>query len=142
MKKEIHKTTSEEETFRLGEELASRWTEPVTILLHGDLGAGKTVLTRGICSGLELEDLSQVHSPTFSLVNQYETPSGTLFHIDLYRLETSKEQYSIGLDEVLDGSGYVVIEWSEKLKLPISGFILIDIKVGDDDTREISLEMK
>ena len=140
--KKIYITKSEEETFQIGKEIASQWSSPVTVLLRGDLGAGKTVLTRGFCSALGLEDLSLVHSPTFSLVNQYETPSGLLYHIDLYRLDNSKEQYSIGLDEILGESGFVVIEWSEKLLMPVSDFLLIDIKVQADDSREISLENK
>ena len=135
----IHITKSEEETFRLGEKIASLWTDPITVLLGGELGAGKTVLTRGFCSALGLEDLSLVHSPTFSLINQYETPSGLLFHIDLYRLDSSKEQYSIGLDEILGEPGFVVIEWSEKLQIPVSEFLLINIKVRDDDSRKFTL---
>ncbi|MFH1964907.1 MAG: tRNA (adenosine(37)-N6)-threonylcarbamoyltransferase complex ATPase subunit type 1 TsaE [Acidobacteriota bacterium] len=138
----IYITYSEEETFQVGEEIASQWNSPVIVLLQGELGAGKTVLTRGFCSGLGLEDLSLVHSPTFSLVNQYETPSGLLFHIDLYRLDSSKEQYSIGLDEILGDSGFVVIEWPEKLRIPISKFLLIDFKVQDDDSRELSLKSR
>ncbi len=137
--KKILITTSEEETFRSGEEIASQWTSPQIVLLKGDLGAGKTVLTRGFCSALGLEDLSLVHSPTFSLVNQYETAAGLLYHIDLYRLDSSKEQYSIGLDEILGEPAFVVIEWSEKLRIPVSDFLLIDIKVNPDDSRELSL---
>lgn len=138
--KKIYTTESEEETFHAGEEIASQWTFPATVLLKGDLGAGKTVLTRGFCSALGLEDLSLVHSPTFSLVNQYKTASGLLYHIDLYRLDSSKEQYSIGLDEILGEPAFVVIEWSEKLKIPVSEFLLIDIRVNPDDSRELFLE--
>jgi len=139
-KKKTYITKSEEETFQLGEKFAAKWNPPMTVLLRGDLGAGKTVLTRGFSSGLGLEDLSLVHSPTFSLVNIYETPSGSLYHIDLYRLDNSKEQYSVGLDEILGEPGFVVIEWSEKLKIPVSEYLLVDIRVLDDDSREISLE--
>ncbi len=138
--KKIYITRSEEETFQAGEKIASQWTSPVTVLLRGDLGAGKTVLTRGFCSALGLEDLSLVHSPTFSLVNQYETASGPLYHIDLYRLDQSQEQYSIGLDEILGETAFVVIEWSEKLRIPVSDFLLITIKVQADDSRELTLD--
>ena len=137
--KKIYITRSEEETFQAGEKIASQWASPVTVLLRGDLGAGKTVLTRGFCSALGLEDLSLVHSPTFSLVNQYETASGLLYHIDLYRLDQSKEQYSIGLDEILGETDFVVIEWSEKLRIPVSDFLLITIEVRADDSRELTL---
>ena len=139
-KKKMYVTRSEKETFQLGERLASIWNPPMTVLLRGDLGAGKTVLTRGFSAGLGLKDLSLVHSPTFSLVNIYETPSGSLYHIDLYRLENSREQYSVGLDEILGEPGFVVIEWSEKLKIPVSEYLLVDIRVQADDSREISLE--
>ena len=135
-------TRSEEETFRFGEKLASQWTAPLTVLLRGELGAGKTVITRGFCSALGLKDISLVHSPTFSLVNQYETPSGSIYHIDLYRLDSSKEQYSIGLDEILGESAFVVIEWPEKLQIPVSEFLLINIKVRDDESREITIDKK
>ncbi len=138
--KRTYITRSEEETFQAGEKIASQWATPMTVLLRGDLGAGKTVLTRGFCSALGLQDLSLVHSPTFSLVNQYETASGTLYHIDLYRLDQSKEQYSIGLDEILGEGSNVVIEWSEKLRIPVKDFLLITIRVLPDDSREISLE--
>lgn len=138
--KKIYITRSEEETFHAGEEIASQWTSPVTVLLRGDLGAGKTVLTRGFCAALGLEDLSLVHSPTFSLINQYETSSAPMYHIDLYRLDSSKEQYSIGLDEILGETAFVVIEWSEKLQIPVSDFLLITIRVLADDSRELSLE--
>jgi len=133
-------TRSEEETFLLGKEIAAAWQGPVPVLLRGDLGAGKTVLTRGFCSGLGLEDLSLVHSPTFSLINIYETPSGPLYHIDLYRLDSGREQYSVGLDEILGEGCFVVIEWSEKLKIPVSGFTRIDIEVQPDNTRVFTLE--
>ena len=135
-------TKSEEETFLFGEKLASQWTAPLTVLLRGELGAGKTVITRGFCSALGLKDISLVHSPTFSLVNQYEAPSGPIYHIDLYRLDSSKEQYSIGLDEILGESAFVVIEWPEKLQIPVSEFLLINIKVRDDESREITIDKK
>lgn len=138
-KKKVFTTRSEEETFQLGRQLAAEWSSPARILLKGDLGAGKTVLTRGFAAGLRLDDLSLVHSPTFSLINLYETPSGPLYHIDLYRLDTAREQYSIGLDEILGETGFVVIEWSEKLEIPVQGAVHIEIRTGKDDEREFTV---
>lgn len=139
-KNETYIVRSETDTLKLGEKIAARWTPPVTVLLRGDLGAGKTVLTRGFSSGIGLEDLSLVHSPTFSLINIYETPRGNIYHVDLYRLESRKEQYSIGLDEILGETGFVIIEWAEKLQIPIDEYLSVEIRILDQDTREITIE--
>ena len=96
-------THSESETEEVGRKLGQGLTEPRIILLTGRLGAGKTAFTRGLACGLGLEDPSQVHSPTFSLINQYPIRSCTLYHIDLYRLDGNRDFYSIGLEELVDG---------------------------------------
>lgn len=133
-------STSEEATLGCGQELAEKLVRPAVILLYGELGAGKTLLTRGIAKGLGLRDLSLVHSPSFSLVNEYSVPNHMIFHIDLYRLETSRDLYSIGLDEILDSGEYVIIEWAEKLLFRIEEAVKIRIGVMEDDAREILIE--
>jgi tRNA threonylcarbamoyladenosine biosynthesis protein TsaE len=79
----------------------------------GDLGAGKTTLTRGIAQGLGLADTSLVNSPSFTLVNVYQGIC-PIYHVDLYRLEGARDLYSIGLDDFMGSEGVTIIEWSER----------------------------
>jgi tRNA threonylcarbamoyladenosine biosynthesis protein TsaE len=81
--------------------------------LSGDLGAGKTRLVKGIARGLGIT--ARVHSPTFTLVNEYGGGRLRLFHLDLYRLETRGQMVSAGLEEFLQPDGVTVIEWAEKM---------------------------
>ena len=101
------------ETESLGEEWGRVAQRGLVIALSGDLGAGKTQLVKGIARGLGI--LARVHSPTFTLVNEYGGGRLRLFHLDLYRLETSEQIYSAGLEEYLRPNGVAVIEWAERL---------------------------
>ncbi len=131
---------SESATVQAGRELAERLETPRIILLSGELGAGKTAFTRGLATGLGLEDPSLVHSPTFSLINQYAIASGTLYHIDLYRLESSRDFFSIGLEELLDKECFIVIEWAEKLPWPIPAPLRITFEVVSESERLIRID--
>lgn len=82
------------------------------IALHGDLGAGKTCFVRGLADGLGIT--VPVHSPTFTLINEYRGPR-TLFHLDLYRLGGPEEAWDIGIDQYLPGPGITAIEWAERI---------------------------
>ncbi len=136
----IYLSKSETETFETGQRIGQRIVKPTTILLFGGLGAGKTVLTRGIAAGLGVADPSSVHSPSFTLVNQYPSSRGMLVHIDLYRLETTRDLYSIGIEEFLDGDSIVVIEWAEKLPFDIPDAVVIKIHSGrEPDHRTIEV---
>ena len=106
----LYRTTSEEETFELGKELAADLRG--VVLLSGDLGAGKTTLVRGIVSGVEGAAADEVSSPTFTLIHDY---GAGVFHIDLYRLEKPEEIDTLGLEEIFDKSRLVLIEWGERL---------------------------
>src|SRR5437870_6809587 len=103
---------SPEETMALGEQWGRVATSGWVIGLTGDLGAGKTQLIKGIARGLGIT--AGVHSPTFALINIYEGGRLTLFHLDLYRLETRKQITSAGLEEYLNPDGVAVIEWAER----------------------------
>ncbi|MCL6218516.1 tRNA (adenosine(37)-N6)-threonylcarbamoyltransferase complex ATPase subunit type 1 TsaE [Zunongwangia pacifica] len=85
-----------------------------TILFYGEMGAGKTTLIKKLVKTLNSED--QVASPTFSLVNEYETEKEKIFHFDFYRIEDENEAYDIGFEDYLEQSGWKFIEWPQKIK--------------------------
>ena len=101
------------ETESLGEHWGREAQSGLVIALSGDLGAGKTQLVKGIARGLGVVD--RVHSPTFTLVNEYGGGRLRLFHLDLYRLETPEQIHGAGLEEFLRPDGLAVIEWAERL---------------------------
>ena len=126
---ETHRSRSEAETLRIGELIGRRLHPPCLILLHGALGAGKTTLTRALAVGLGVGDASIVHSPSFTLVNQYPARGETLYHVDLYRLEGLSDLYSIGMDEILSQEAVIIVEWAEKLILEVEKAVTIQIQV-------------
>ena len=126
---ETHRSRSEAETLRIGELIGRRLHPPCLILLHGELGAGKTTLTRALAVGLGVGDPSIVHSPSFTLVNQYPARGETLYHVDLYRLEGLSDLYSIGMDEILSQEAVIIVEWAEKLILEVEKAVTIQIQV-------------
>ena len=134
---EVVVTASERETFTLGEELARFLVPGTFVLLHGNLGAGKTALVRGIASGLGA-DPDDVSSPTFVLVQHYKGRV-PLTHVDLYRLEQSAAIDDLGLEEMADG-GVVAVEWAERLPRPIDHSITVKIEDLGETTRRITIE--
>jgi tRNA threonylcarbamoyladenosine biosynthesis protein TsaE len=133
---------SPEETFELGERIGASLRGGESVLLSGGLGAGKTLLTKGILNALDF-DVDEVTSPSFTLVNLYKTEKFNVFHIDLWRLdENSDAAFAVGLDEIFeDETAVVVIEWSEKLgnfHFPASVF-RINIKGDGDEPRRITI---
>lgn len=131
------------DTFALGERLGSGLRGGDVILLRGDLGAGKTLLTKGILHSLGF-DIDEVTSPSFSLVNLYKTESFDVYHIDLWRIdEGSDAAFAVGLDDILDDpNAVVIIEWAERLGVRkfLSRVISIEIAGDGDDPRQISVE--
>ena len=107
-------TNSAEETIALGKKLASSLAPPKLVLLRGDLGAGKTTLVKGIAQGFQAASEDDVTSPTFTLVHEYRGPSATLYHVDLYRVDTPRELETLGLDDLMDDNSVLLIEWGEK----------------------------
>ena len=113
MKREFT-TKSAEETIALGRELVLLLSPPKIVLLRGDLGAGKTTLVKGIAQGFQAASEEDVTSPTFTLVHEYRAYSATLYHIDLYRVDTPRELETLGLDDLVGDSSVLLIEWGEK----------------------------
>jgi tRNA threonylcarbamoyladenosine biosynthesis protein TsaE len=107
-------THSAEETVALGRELAPLLMPPKLVLLRGELGAGKTTLVKGIAQGFQAASEEDVTSPTFTLVHEYRGPAATLYHIDLYRVDTPRELETLGLDDLMSESSVLLIEWGEK----------------------------
>ncbi|HEY7290530.1 MAG TPA: tRNA (adenosine(37)-N6)-threonylcarbamoyltransferase complex ATPase subunit type 1 TsaE [Vicinamibacterales bacterium] len=130
-------TSSETETIAAGRELASRLRAGDVVLLHGDLGAGKTAFTRGLAEGLGAPS-DDVSSPTFTIVQEYRGGRLPLFHVDLYRLNDPREIDDLGLDEIAAG-GVLAIEWAEKLRRPPQGAIAVHIEHGEGDTRVVKV---
>lgn len=105
-------TNSKEETIKLGETISNKLFPGSVITLNGDLGAGKTTITKGIGKGLGIEE--DINSPTFNILKCYFNNKLNLYHIDAYRLEdVPPEGKNIGLEEVIEGDGVAVIEWPE-----------------------------
>ena len=110
-------THSAEETIELGRKLAPLLRDSRIVLLRGDLGTGKTTVVKGIAEAFEAAEQEDVTSPTFTLVHEYRGPERSLFHIDLYRIETLRELETLGLDDLIHEEGNILlIEWGEKFE--------------------------
>ena len=107
-------TRSAEETIELGRQLAQELAPPRLVLLRGELGAGKTTLVKGIAEGFHAASQEDVTSPTFTLVHEYRGPEASVYHIDLYRIDTERELETLGLDDLFGDRNLLLIEWGEK----------------------------
>jgi tRNA threonylcarbamoyladenosine biosynthesis protein TsaE len=117
-------TNSYEETIAKGREIAAKLVPPVLVLLKGDLGAGKTTLTKGIISGLGAAREEDVTSPTFNLVHEFRMQNSGLagasarfckvYHVDLYRIDSFHDLESLGIEDALSENAIVIIEWPER----------------------------
>jgi tRNA threonylcarbamoyladenosine biosynthesis protein TsaE len=107
-------TKSAAETIALGRELAALLAPPKIVVLRGSLGAGKTTIVKGIAQGFEAAEEEDVTSPTFTLIHEYRGPTATLYHIDLYRVDTQRELETLGLDDLVSENSVLLIEWGEK----------------------------
>ena len=138
------KTRSVAGTLALGPMLAEKLPPPKLIVLHGELGAGKTTLVKGIAQALGAAEPEDVTSPTFTLVHEYAGKKVHLYHLDLYRLETEQELLSLGIDEMADApDALVLVEWGEKFPSILAradGQILMRHLAGNE--REIFLELR
>jgi tRNA threonylcarbamoyladenosine biosynthesis protein TsaE len=137
MSPRVFNTSSEEETIALGERIAHELPRKAVVLLIGNLGAGKTTLAKGIARGLGAVAPEEVSSPTFTLIHEY---GDRLYHIDLYRLDTSAQVATLGLDEIFDRDAIVLIEWGERFPdLMPAQRIEIRLQPEGEDGRRIEI---
>lgn len=132
-------TRSSEETTAWGREFAKRLTAPVLVLLTGDLGSGKTTLTKGIVAGLGAASEDEVTSPTFTLVHVYGK-AAKVYHADLYRIENFHDFETLGLEDVFAKPAVVILEWSERFPLQLPWpQVRIRLEHQGGDARRISV---
>jgi tRNA threonylcarbamoyladenosine biosynthesis protein TsaE len=114
-------THSPEETTSWGRQFAARLKAPIVVLLSGELGSGKTTLTKGIVSGLGAATEEEVTSPTFTLVHVYgqsqQRAISKVYHVDLYRIENSHDFETLGMEDVFEQPGVLIVEWAERFPL-------------------------
>jgi tRNA threonylcarbamoyladenosine biosynthesis protein TsaE len=139
---QIFRTKSEEETFSLGKDLSRELKPGDTISLEGDLGTGKTALTKGIAAGLGIDAF--ITSPTFTLVNTYMGKI-VLNHFDVYRIDDPEELLAIGWEDYFTGEEINVVEWGDKVREilpPDTVRIRLERDSSDPDGRLICIERK
>jgi tRNA threonylcarbamoyladenosine biosynthesis protein TsaE len=132
-------SASPDETYTFARHLAESLPMPAHILLYGDLGAGKTTMTRGLAAGFGIKSMDDVSSPTFTLINQY--PGRVrIYHIDLYRVEAGNLD-SLGLEEIFDDpDAAVIVEWAERLgNFETPGATRVFLEYVDDCSRKIEI---
>ncbi len=132
---------SEAETIGFAAEFSANLSAGDVVLLHGDLGMGKSVFSRAVIRALCGDDAMEVPSPTFTLVQQYDAPLGAIWHFDLYRLSDESEIYEIGWEEAMVG-GISLVEWPERLGgLSPARYIevILSPKADDKDARQIEV---
>lgn len=134
----IYLTRSEAETMRFASALAGMLDAGDTVLLEGDLGAGKSVMARGVARALGIA--GAMPSPTFTLLIPYEGAK-KLYHFDLYRLSDPDEFYAAGLDEFIGGDGIALVEWPQMADLTVEPSLEMTIRRGqEDDDRLIEIK--
>ena len=133
-------SNSDLDTIKIAKTLAKFLTTGDTVILTGELGAGKTKFTEGFLSYYNLQD--EISSPTFNIVNEYKTPFSTIYHFDVYRLFDINEFYEIGGEEYFD-KGICLIEWGEQIEdaLPLELIkVVFEKNVENDTSRILSFE--
>ena len=143
----VYITKNYKGTLRLVKKLSKRFFAGLIVILNGELGAGKTTITKGFAKGLKIKE--DVTSPTFTIMNEYHSGSLPLYHFDMYRIEDSSEAYEFGLTKYFKKSdnsgikqGVSVIEWAQKVAnlIPNNPLITITIKKIDENKRQIEVE--
>jgi tRNA threonylcarbamoyladenosine biosynthesis protein TsaE len=109
-------THSADETIAVGRQLMGPLRPPKIVILTGDLGAGKTTIIKGIAEVFKAESQENVTSPTFTLVHEYRGPTVTIYHIDLYRVDSPRQLETLGIDDLRDERSLILLEWGEKFE--------------------------
>ncbi len=140
MSSDRFETASEEETLALGRHLATILPRSAVVSLIGNLGAGKTTLTKGIVAGLGAAAPEDVSSPTYTLIHEYGSPV-RVYHVDLYRLETLGEVGGLGLEELYEKPALILIEWADRFRqiLP-SDHIQVRLTYEGENRRVVELQ--
>ncbi len=112
-----------------------------TILIYGDMGAGKTTLIKALVKALGSPD--EASSPTFSIVNEYKADNGLIYHFDLYRIKDVEEAYNFGIEDYIYSENISIIEWPQVIEnmLP-ERFDRIDLEINPDNSRTLKLNLK
>ena len=133
-------THSFEETIQRGREIGAQLQPPVLVLLSGELGAGKTTLTKGIAAGLGAASEDEVTSPTFTLVHKYAR-GAPVYHVDLYRIGDFHDLETLGLEDVFSEKAVVIVEWPDRFTLRTEWPVIrIHLEHISEDTRRILIE--
>ena len=128
------KTSSEEETIKLGKKLGTKLNAGDIVCLQGDLGTGKTTFAKGICAGLGVS--APVTSPTYKMVNEYRGEM-KVYHLDLYRIHKEEELYDLGFEDYIYGDGVAIVEWPDKARSLMPDNYLDINFTGQGNRREI-----
>ncbi len=133
-------TRSPDETLAFGRALARELQPPCLVLLEGELGSGKTILTKGIVAGLGAAREEEVTSPSFTLVHEYGCEP-KVYHVDLYRIESPRDLETLGLEDLWNQQATVIVEWGEKLgDNPLAPRVRIQLEYVAREDRRITVE--
>jgi tRNA threonylcarbamoyladenosine biosynthesis protein TsaE len=141
MPTQVFESNSAAETIALGTKLAPMLRDARIVLLRGELGAGKTTLVKGIAEAFQAAAQDDVTSPTFTLVHEYRGPEHTIYHIDLYRLDTERELATLGLEDMsYEDRAILLIEWGEKFeRLQKLRDVEVVLERTGEDSRKITV---
>lgn len=126
--------------YALAERLISAGATYAFVALYGEMGVGKTAFTRGFCRAL---GISVVHSPTYTIVNEYTEGKVPVFHFDMYRIDRAEDLYSIGFEDYLARDGYAICEWSENITpyIPLDAAIVTITRTDGAMGRKITVDL-
>jgi len=136
MEEKIIYIKNEEETIKFGTQLADKLTPGTVIALIGDLGTGKTALTKAIAAALGIDEI--ITSPTFNIVKEYDSGRLPLYHFDVYRIGDVDEMYELGYEEYFYGKGVSIVEWADLIEdIMPEDTLTINIEYGEKEGERI-----